>query len=125
MSDWNGTILGPPHVCIVRYIENSLLTLYTECPREPHLQRQDPLRPKLPRRTSRDLIHIQNQPAMCQRAEWKGEYHNIDLQRHLLTGIGRSVKAALLSPMEEGLHHGDHTHRASKVMGLVKCRVID
>jgi hypothetical protein len=125
MSDWNGTILGPPHVCIALYMENSLLTLYTECPRESHLQCQDPLRPKLPRCTSRDLLHIQDQPAMCQRAERKGECYNINVQRHLLTSIGRPNKATLLSPMEEGLHHGDHTYRASKVGISVRCCVID
>jgi hypothetical protein len=81
MSDWNGTILGPPHV---RTLQCSIIAMITirighaeldrpqglvlqlfshrrthtqltsviERPRESHLQCQDPLRPQLPRSSS-------------------------------------------------------------------------
>jgi hypothetical protein len=51
MSDWNGTILGPPHVrnnqLRIRLISSLLLTLCPERSREPHLLRQDALWRKL------------------------------------------------------------------------------
>lgn len=117
MSDWNGTILGPPHVRLVLAIPSIPLTDFTcaERARESHLQRQDPLRPKLSRRTPRDFLHIQDQSAMRKCAEWKGTRHDQQLLVHLLTVIGRPYQAALLSPVEERFHHGDHTHRAQEV----------
>jgi hypothetical protein len=73
MSDWNGTILGPPHVSAdLSILEIHLLNPPIECPRESHLQRQDPLRAKLPRHAPRIIIHIQDQPTLCECAEWQG-----------------------------------------------------
>jgi hypothetical protein len=55
MTNWNGTILGPPHVHDPARpfgLEQALTYDSTERTREPHLQSEDPLRRKLPRRPS-------------------------------------------------------------------------
>jgi hypothetical protein len=73
MSDWNGTILGPPHVnACLSTLKHHLLIRQSERPRESHLQRQDPLRTKLPRYTPVNILYIQDQPTMCECAKWRG-----------------------------------------------------
>ena len=59
MTNWNGTILGPPHVSIsTRPIAGSIGTdMDLERTREPHLLCQDPLRVRLPRHPARCDIH--------------------------------------------------------------------
>jgi hypothetical protein len=87
-----------------------------ECPREPYLQRIAPLRPKLPRHTSRDQVHIQDQSALRQSSERKGiNYGSIRTIGHILTWLGRRIEAAVSSAVEAGVHHGDDTDRAPKV----------
>lgn len=64
MSDWNGTILGPPHVstrpdnsmtavvvisiCAFSFTSTDIVGNNVERPREPHLLGQDALRPRIP-----------------------------------------------------------------------------
>lgn len=52
---------------------------------------------------------------MCKRAERKGIGYVLALYLQSLTEIGRPYQAALLSPVEERFHYGDHTHRAQEV----------
>jgi hypothetical protein len=78
MTNWNGTILGPPHVSLslLPYIlhtndsdrgKGPELTQvpFTECPREPYLQREHPLRRQLPRLPSNNSICFESQSTMC------------------------------------------------------------
>jgi hypothetical protein len=82
MTNWNGTILGPPHVRNIHtYDERSPLPLFsslttgdmTERPREPHLLAQNPLRPPIPRLPSRRDFHQQSQPPLRQREQWQSK----------------------------------------------------
>jgi len=43
MSNWNGTILGPPHVRLAPLSKPGRTNAAAECAREPNLQRQDTL----------------------------------------------------------------------------------
>jgi hypothetical protein len=72
MSDWNGTILGPPHVRSSVPSNIAYANHVPERPREPYLQRIDSLRPRLPRHTSGDQIHLQDQPTLREPSERKG-----------------------------------------------------
>jgi hypothetical protein len=87
----------------------------TERSREPYLQRIDPLRPRLPRHTSRDQVHVQDQPTLRQPSEWKGTATGGVDPGCMLTMLGRRVKVAMPGSVEAGFHHGDDTDRASKV----------
>lgn len=64
MTNWNGTILGPPHVssCIILGVAH---ISYTECPRKPNLQLKNHLWESVSRCAASSLFYLQNQPPMC------------------------------------------------------------
>lgn len=74
MSNWNGTILGPPHVSCSQTslpfraaaLSAKVLMQPIVCPREPHLQCQDALRRQIPRPASHDPVRQPSKPPMCQ-----------------------------------------------------------
>lgn len=94
MSDWNGTIVGPGHVCASEYIaywsihllDSSILMLYhlssrglfgsfltfTDRPWEPHLQSQDPLWWRLPRKAAHRSVSLSRKPSFCISSRWQG-----------------------------------------------------
>jgi len=73
MTNWNGTILGPPHVRLAPTIRlDPPSNLATERPREPHLQLENPLRKQLPRQSSRRHIRLQDQSPLRRLQERKG-----------------------------------------------------
>ena len=72
MTNWNGTILGPPHVSCLRshaldmceFCVRRPELIYlpcAECPRESHLQCEYPLRGHLPRLPSNNTIRLESQ----------------------------------------------------------------
>jgi hypothetical protein len=114
MSDWNGTILGPPHVSLPdspstrqpHWDSFYRLGLHAdviiiECPRKPNLLSQDALRRQLPRYTAHNPV--------CQHGESA-------LRQPTQRSCG-PVATALLGQLETREHHGDHPHRTSKVHG--------
>lgn len=73
MSNWNGTILGPPHVR-PKQSASSKLEAYAgeECTREPHLQLEHTLWSTVSRCTPYRTICVQNQPPVRRREDRKG-----------------------------------------------------
>lgn len=61
MSNWNGTILGPPHVSDKHHLswtEQMLIVRRIERPRESNLQLEHPLRRPLPRYSTHSTICV-------------------------------------------------------------------
>ena len=103
MSNWNGTILGPPHVCPPGLPSTppsyspdraNPLPRSPERPREPHLLRPHALRPKLPRRAPHPPVRQPGQPPLRQPAQRRR----------------RPQAAALPSRLAADQHHGDCAH---------------
>ena len=75
MSNWNGTILGPPHVgssgCLALYV--CRIVIAAERPRKSNLQPKHSLWRELPRCATSGSIHIESQPSLCRSSQRKGE----------------------------------------------------
>jgi hypothetical protein len=66
MTNWNGTILGPPHVRIIRKDMMGIVAKepFTERTRESDIQCQHSVRTRIPRFTTYPTLCVQNQPAL-------------------------------------------------------------
>lgn len=66
MTNWNGTILGPPHVRITRVPITEAIAEQpsTERTRESDIQCQHSVRTRIPRFTTYPTLCIKNQPAL-------------------------------------------------------------
>jgi hypothetical protein len=74
MSNWTGTILGPPHVRprTSFEIQQKLISAISERAREPNLLPQDALRRPIPRQATHHPVYQRGQPALRQPKKWRG-----------------------------------------------------
>lgn len=72
MHWWNGTILGPPNVCIFSAYTNCVLidVHIPGCPWKQDLYSGHILQRHVPWKTSLSMVSNQNKPSMCQSREW-------------------------------------------------------
>ena len=120
MSNWNGTILGPPHVrdntCSRRVLCNN------ENPRA-CMKIEFTASTSIVGPTTRTFRRL---CSSCPRSIFPASIHALARYEGWakLSGYqaepstGRSLPAAMSLPVEEGIHHGDHSHRASEIHGI-------
>lgn len=119
MSNWNGTILGPPHVCLPpsfahrvscapMYIAN---TPGVERPREPDLQCKHPLRARLSRQPSYHSVRLARQHSLCRSANWKGtgriDTGGTGQDPKSVYHAGGSEQSSVSGSVEATIHDGD------------------